>query len=85
MILLFPIWMLAFTLALAQDSGCKTLRMNQPPPVVQTTVQAEARGATIKSISKETGHGVVQYEVETMLGAKHMDLNVSTEGVLLRE
>ena len=41
------------------------------------------KGAEIKSIDKETEHGVAQYEVETMLNGKHRDLNVDTKGNLL--
>lgn len=61
----------------------KKLEVKDLPPAVQKTVQNESKGAEIKNISKETEHGVAQYEVETMLGDKHRDFNVNTKGVLL--
>jgi hypothetical protein len=67
-------------LALGAD---KKLALKDLPPAVQKTVQDEAKGGEIKSIAKETEHGVVQYEVETMLNGKHRDFEVDTKGTLL--
>ncbi len=61
----------------------KTLALKDLPPAVQKTVQQEAKGAEIKNISKETEHGVAQYEIETMLNGKHRDFDVDTKGTLL--
>ena len=68
---------------LSAASAGKSLALKDLPPAVQTTVQAELKGATIKSIAKETEHGVAQYEVETMLNGKHRDFEVDTKGALL--
>ena len=61
----------------------KKLQLKDLPPAAQKTVQDETKGAEIKNISKETEHGVAQYEVETMSGGKHRDFNVDTKGTLL--
>jgi hypothetical protein len=61
----------------------KKYALKDLPPEVQKTVQAELKGGEIKSIGKETEHGVVQYEVETMLAGKHRDFNVDMKGTLV--
>ncbi len=61
----------------------KSLALKDLPPAVQTTVRGELKGAAIRSIGKETEHGVAQYEVETMLDGKHRDFEVDTKGTLL--
>lgn len=63
--------------------AAKKLTLADLPPAVQKTVQAELQGGEIKSIGKETEHGVAQYEVETMVNGKHRDINVDTKGALL--
>ena len=69
--------------AFAQEKKEKTLALKDLAPAVQKTIQAEVKGGEIKSIGKETEHGVAQYEVETMLNGKHRDFNVDTKGKLL--
>src|SRR5215470_15404464 len=61
----------------------KKLALKDLPAEAQKTIQAELKGAEIKSIGKETEKGVTQYEVETMLNGKHRDFNVDTKGKLL--
>jgi hypothetical protein len=68
---------LAFVLAAAG------LELKNLPAPVQKTVQDTLKGGQIKSISKESEHGVTQYEVETMLNGKHRDFNVDTKGKLI--
>ena len=67
----------------AAVASAKNLSLVELPPAVQKTVQEQAKGAAIRSISKETEHGVVQYEVETMFNGKHRDFEVDTKGNLL--
>ena len=69
--------------AFGQEKKEKTLALKDLAPAVQKTIQAELKGGEIKSIGKETEHGVAQYEVETMLNGKHRDFNVDTKGKLL--
>jgi uncharacterized membrane protein YkoI len=70
-------------LCLSVTYAAKSLALKDLPPAVQTTVQGELKGATIRSIGKETEHGVAQYEVETMLNGKHRDFEVDAKGTLL--
>src|ERR1035437_1632032 len=74
---------LCLGVAFAQEKKEKTLALKDVAPAVQKTIQAELKGGEIKSIGKETEHGVAQYEVETMLNGKHRDFNVDTKGKLL--
>ena len=74
---------LCLGVAFAQEKKEKTLALKDLVPAVQKTIQAELKGGEIKSIGKETEHGVAQYEVETMLNGKHRDFNVDTKGKLL--
>jgi uncharacterized membrane protein YkoI len=73
----------ALTLFLGVSYGQKKLTLQDLPPAVQKTVQAELKGGEIKSIDKETEHGVAQYEVETILNGKHRDFEVDTKGGLM--
>jgi uncharacterized membrane protein YkoI len=60
-----------------------TLALKDLPPEVRKTVEAELKGGQIRSIGKETEHGLTQYEVETMRDGKHRDFEVDTKGKLL--
>jgi uncharacterized membrane protein YkoI len=73
----------AFALSLGISFAQKKPTLQDLPPAVQKTVQAELKGGEIKNIDKETEHGVAQYEVETMLNGKHRDFNVDTNGNLV--
>ena len=61
----------------------KKLALKDLPAPVQATVQSELKGGEIRTIGKETEHGVVQYEIETMRAGKHRDFEVDTKGRLL--
>jgi hypothetical protein len=61
-------------------AGEKKYALKDLPPAVQKGVEGELKGGEIKNISKETEHGVTQYEVETMLNGKHRDFNVDIKG-----
>lgn len=63
--------------------GAKSLQLKDLPVEAQKTIQAELKGGEIKNISRETEHGVAQYEVESMLNGKHRDFEVDTKGKLL--
>jgi uncharacterized membrane protein YkoI len=73
----------ALALFLGVSSGQKKLTLQDLPPAVQKTVQAELKGGEIQNIDKETENGVAQYEVETMLNGKHRDFDVDTKGNLM--
>jgi hypothetical protein len=58
----------------------KKLMLKDLPPAVQQTLNAELKGGEIKSIDRETEHGVTQYEIETMVNGKRRDFNVDLKG-----
>jgi uncharacterized membrane protein YkoI len=58
-------------------------KLEDLPPAAQATIRNELKGGEIKSIGKETEHGVAQFEVETIWNGKHRDFNVATDGKLL--
>lgn len=63
--------------------SAKSLNLKTLPVEAQQTIQSELKGGEIRNISKETEHGVTQYEVETMRNGKHRDFEVDTKGKLL--
>jgi uncharacterized membrane protein YkoI len=77
----------AFTIILGLLAGAalaqKKLALKDLPAEAQKTIQAELKGAEIKSIDKEVEKGVTQYEVESVLNGKHRDFNVDAKGKLL--
>lgn len=77
LIILITITALPFAAAAAR------LTLKDLPAAAQQTVNDTLKGGEIKNISKETEHGVAQYEIETMLNGKHRDFNVDTKGTLL--
>lgn len=75
---------LLFTVtALPLAASAAKLTLKDLPVAVQQTINDTLKGGEIKNISKETEHGVAQYEIETMLNGKHRDLDVDTKGTLL--
>jgi uncharacterized membrane protein YkoI len=57
--------------------------LSKYPAAVRSTIEAETRNATLKGVSKETEHGKVQYEVETLVGGKSRDLLVDPSGKVI--
>lgn len=54
--------------------------LSKLPAAVRATVEAETKGGTLKSVSKETENGKTQYEVETLVKGKSRDLLVDPSG-----
>ena len=50
------------------------------PPAVKATVDAEAKGATIKGISSEKENGKTVYELETLVNGRTRDLMIDAAG-----
>jgi uncharacterized membrane protein YkoI len=71
------------TLSCLGLASAAKLALKDLPAAAQKTIEAELKGGEIKNIGKETEHGVVQYEVETMRNGKHRDFEVDTKGNLL--
>jgi hypothetical protein len=75
-----------FTIAASSLSGVasgKSLQMKDLPPAVQKTIQDNLKGGEIRNISKEKEKGVIEYEIETIVGSKHRDFNVDAKGSLV--
>ena len=54
--------------------------LNNLPPAVKATVDAESKGATIKSISSEMENGKKVYELETLVKGRTRDLMIDGAG-----
>jgi len=50
------------------------------PPAVKATVEAESKGAVVKSISCEKEHGKTVYELETLVNGRTRDLMIDAAG-----
>jgi uncharacterized membrane protein YkoI len=64
---------------LAHAADQKTTLKNLPP-AVKATVDAESKGATIKSISGEKENGKTVYELETVVNGRTRDLMIDAAG-----
>ena len=75
---------LAFTLvAVPAMAAERPVQMKDLPPPVQATVKAETAGATVKGISRETGHGATLYEVETIMNGLTRDILIDPSGAVV--
>jgi len=54
--------------------------MNNLPPAVKATVEAESKGATIKGVSREKEQGKTVYELETLVNGRTRDLMIDGDG-----
>jgi uncharacterized membrane protein YkoI len=67
--------------AKATDTDQETaVQLKNLPPAVRATVEAEAKSATIKGISKEKEKGQTVYELETIVGGRTRDLMIDSTG-----
>ena len=57
--------------AAAQEANAKLKNL---PAAVQRAVETEAKGATIKGVSKEVEDGKTMYEVETLVAGRTRDM-----------
>ena len=68
----------AVTVSLVSAQGAKApaaktakpIDLSKFPAPVRATIEAEAKGATVKSVSKETEQGKTEYEVETIVDGR---------------
>jgi uncharacterized membrane protein YkoI len=76
--------LLVSMLAMAALAGAAETKvaMKDLPPAVQKTVQEQTKGAEIKGISRETENGKTTYEVETVVGGKHRDMEIDAQGMV---
>ena len=54
--------------------------LNNLPPAVKATVDAESKGATVKGISSERENGKTVYELETLVNGRTRDLMIDAAG-----
>ena len=57
--------------------------MTQAPAAVQKTFAAEAPGAKIDQVDKESEDGKTTYEADVMLGGKNYEIKVAEDGSLI--
>jgi uncharacterized membrane protein YkoI len=61
----------------------KKITRSDLPPAVEKTVEAQSKGATIRSFSKETEDGQVRYEVALMVDGHSKDVAMDTGGAIV--
>lgn len=66
-----------------EENHQQTVKMEDLPAAVKTTVQREAKGQQIESIKKETEHGKTKYEVEFVSNGKGQEIEISESGKVL--
>lgn len=59
--------------------------IDQVPEAVKAVILAEAGGAAIEEIEKETEHGQTTYEAEWTVGGKEIELKVSADGKVIKK
>lgn len=77
--------MLVTAVALIALSGTaqaadQKITLQNLPPAVKATVDAESKGATVKGISSEKENGKTVYELETLLNGRTRDLMIDAAG-----
>jgi len=60
------------------------ISLDQAPAAVKATILAEAKGATIKEVERETKNGQVVYEAEWVENGQEIEIKVASDGTLLK-
>jgi len=66
-----------------ESADKQDVTMDQLPRAVKATVQREAKGKNIQSMTKSTGNGAVKYEVTYLAGTKETTIDVGNDGKVL--
>ena len=74
---------MAVVIAATAVASEKSVHKQDLPKAVQTAMEAETKGATIKGYAKETENGKVSYEVETLVAGRARDVSFDGAGKLL--
>ena len=61
----------------------RPVRMKDLPKAVQTTVQEQSKGATVRGLSKETDNGKIYYEVELKVNGHNKDVLIDSTGAVI--
>src|SRR5712691_9123528 len=72
--------LLLFGIALA---GEKKVKMKDLPRAVQTTVQEQSKGSTIRGLAKEVEDGKTFYEAELTVNGHNKDVLIDTTGAVV--
>lgn len=74
---------LALSANMFAQASEKPVKMKDLPKAVQTTVQEQSKGATVRGLSKETDHGKTYYEVELMVKGHNKDVLMDSTGAVV--
>lgn len=58
--------------------------LDQVPEAVKATILAEAKGATVKEIERETKNGQTVYEAEWVENGQEVEIKVASDGTLVK-
>jgi uncharacterized membrane protein YkoI len=61
------------------------ISLDQVPAAVKATILAEAKGAPIKEVERETEDGKTVYEAEWNVGEMEVEIKVAPDGTLLKK
>jgi uncharacterized membrane protein YkoI len=61
----------------------RPVKMKDLPKAVQTTVQEQSKGATVRGLSKETDNGKTYYEVELKVKGHNRDVLIDPTGAVV--
>jgi len=73
----------AVLVAGAVSAAEKRVKMESLPPAVQKTVQEQAKGATIRGLSKEIEDGKTFYEAELKINGHNKDVLIDPAGLVV--
>ena len=60
------------------------VKWNDIPPAVQNTITANAHGGKVGKVEQETEKGVTTYEAKVKADNKKIEINVATDGTLIK-
>ncbi len=63
-----------------KEAAQARLQLEDLPPAVRATVEAETKNATLKGLAKEKENGQTVYEVESLVNGRTRDLMIDTAG-----
>ena len=67
-----------------EDEGDEVkMTMDQVPAAVRQSLQAQAPGATIKTVDKEMKNGKTIYEADAMIDGKNTEIKVAEDGTVI--
>lgn len=74
---------LVLSLNMFAQASEKSVKMKDLPKAVQTTVQEQSKGATVRGLSKETQNGKTYYEVELKVKGHNKDVLMDSTGAVV--